>query len=200
MNTKTSAIIASALLAFSAGSVIGQTQAIVSKVEVKDVEVTMLKTPAFTADTGKIKKTPRRQEWAEIEVKFEVEGKSVDGYVDSLLFKYFVVLDDDKKTMVTATVTHVNVPLDEELYSSVYLSPSTLAKILGGKDKARENSIEGFAVEILYQGQSFGGEAKPSGPTRWWQSRPATDGLLLSKDKTPYAPLWWDRFAEIQAQ
>ena len=176
-----------------------QVQVQIKSIKVDKPDLTMLKTPDFNANTGKIKETPRRREWLELEVKFEVEGKSANDYVDNLLFKYYIVLDDDKKTMVTADVTHVNIPIGEEMYSSVYLSPSSLDKLVG-KKKGSERSVEGYAVEILHLGQSYGGTAKPSSPTRWWQARPATQGLLLSKDKTPYAPLRWDRFAEVKSQ
>lgn len=190
-------LLALCLLGLAGGT--GYAQVQISAVEVDDVEVTMLKTPKFDVNTGKIKETPRRREWLELEVEFSVEGKSPTDYVDNLLFKYYIVLDDEKKTMVIADVTHVNVPLGEKIYSSVYISPSSLDKLLG-KEKGKEGSVEGYAVEILHLGQSFGGRAKPSSPGRWWQARPATSGLLVSKEKTPFAPLWWDRFAEIQPQ
>jgi hypothetical protein len=182
-----------------AGSVSARAQVQVKSVKVDKPDINMLKTPEFDVGGTLVKDTPRRREWLEIDVKFEVEGQSASGYIDSLLFKYYVVLDDDKKTMLVMDVTHVNVPMGEELWSSAYVSPSSLDKLLG-KEKGNERSVEGYAVEILYQGQAVGGKADPSPSTRWWQSRPATPGLLLSKDKTPFAPLWWDRYAEIQVK
>jgi len=170
--------------------------------QVDKVERTMLKTPEYTVDTGKDKKTPRRREWLELEVEFEADAKAAGGkdaeYIDQLLFKYYVMVEDKEtkeKIMLTTTVTHVNIPTGEKIYSAVYLSPSSLDKMVG-KGRGSERSIEGYAVEIIYGGVLVGGKSDPSGT--WFKTRPGKPGLLLTKDKTPFAPLWGDRYAEIQ--
>jgi len=170
----------------------------IENVDVSDVEIDLQQTPELTYSGPKLKKTPRNREWVEVDVEFEVEGKSENKYVDELLFKYYVVLDDKKKTMLVTDVTHVNIPLDEKIYSSVYISPATLEKLLAKKNFSK-NDVRGFAVEVIHRGKAVGGEASKK-TSRWWESREQTRGLLLPKSRTPFAPLWWDRYAEEKPQ
>jgi len=177
---------------------VAQNRVQIKNVEIADIEIDTQQTPELTYSGPKLKKTPRNRDWIEIDVEFEVEGKSENKYVDELLFKYYLVLDDKKKTMVTADVIHVNVPLDEKIYSSVYLSPSTLEKLLRKKNFSK-NDIKGYAVEVIYRGKTMGGDASNKS-SKWWESREQTTGLLLPKSRTPFAPLWWDRYAEEKPQ
>ena len=99
------------------------------------------------------------------------------------------------------TVTHVNVPLDEDFYLSCYLSPATL-KRLTGRDGSGKNAILGVGGEITVAGApparftSKGDVRKP-----WWtldSMQETTKYPLLNKNETPFKFLWWDRYLEIQ--
>lgn len=186
-------------LAFTLPSAIAQDLERVDKIDVDEAEIAMQKTPEFEYSGASNKKTPTRREWLELDLKFKIEGKSTSEYISQLLFKYYIVLDDKDKTMVTAQITHVNVPIGEDIYSSVYLSPGALAKYFG-KGKASERSIAGYAVEVFHKGELKGGKTDKSDGGKWWQTRAAVPEVLMPKSDTPFALLWWDRYADSQRQ
>ena len=173
-----------------------QEQVKVSKIDIDKVEIDTQKTPEFNLSSGGLKKAPRSREWLEIDVKFEIEGRSTSNdYLDQVSFKYYIVLDDKAKTMITATVDHVNVPMNEEVWSSVYIAPSTIEKMMG-KGNVSRSTVAGWAIEILHNGEVKGGDASKDKSSKWWRSRQGTAGALLSKANTPFRYLWWDRYAE----
>ena len=102
----------------------------------------------------------------------------------------------DKKTMLTANVNYRDVPMNEEVWASVYLSPAMLLRMLE-TDNAKKDAIRGYAVEFINGGEIVGGEAKPGkkGGKSWWHER-EVGGSLIEKSKTPFRYLWWDRYAE----
>ena len=85
------------------------------------------------------------------------------------------------------------------IYSVAYMSPTTIAKIIG-KSKMPSKSDIDVAVEIRSQGTLIAGDKTTSGSKKWWTELPQAEGLVLDKTKTPFAPLWWDRYAEVQGR
>lgn len=168
------------------------------KVDVKNINVETMPTPAFAYD-GKSKKLPQAQEWVEVEVEFEVKGTFEDGFVPELEFTYYVVIDDPAKTMLVERVTHVNIRQDGEMYSNVFVSPTAIEK-LTGSPATSANVVAGVAVEVRFQGALIGGDTTQKSGGNWWQTRPQTAGQLLKKSDTPFAILWTDRYAEIKME
>lgn len=161
--------------------------------------------PSPTIGPGAVDKKHKPKDWLEMEVKFKVTGakpKPVDGYIDSLEVQWFVIVkgEDRKNYRMEKTIKHINIPVGEEMVTSVYLSPSTLHR-LTGKEKASQNDLMGVGGEITYNGQmvAFFTHGLKKG---WW--RQEVPGVittqkfpLLNKNETPYKMFWYDRYAEI---
>lgn len=150
----------------------------------------------------------RPKDWLEIEVKLKVgrlAKEPADDYLDQIKVNWHVVVkgQDRKLYKISKTVTHVNIPTDEEVYVSVYLSPNTLKRITG-KARASKSDLEAVGGEVELNGAMVGfftfGKAKG-----WWREAlknvEATSKFpLLDKTQTPFAPLWYDRYAEVEAK
>lgn len=164
--------------------------------------------PSPEIQTGKSKKfTPK--DWLEVEAGIKIPATNADqkksGFINQVTVKWYVAVDNpDAKGVIklTKTINHLNVPVDEEVFSSVYLSPSAI-KRLTGKDKAGKSSVRAVGIEVLVDGEKIG-QAAEKQKEGWWNAGSLSDQSdkfpLLNKDETPFAMLWWDRYAEIQKE
>ena len=129
--------------------------------------------------------------WLEIEVQFEAAPEETD----ELTVKYFVMIG---QTVLSGDVTHVNVPKGRELYSVIYVSPRTLARLLPGKP-VTISSVVDVGVQLLVKGQVVYEKSTAAGyAAEWWQQKQQVAGLTLNKNQTPFAPLYWDRYEAIK--
>jgi hypothetical protein len=94
----------------------------------------------------------------------------------------------------------VNVPLNEETFTSVYLSPSSV-KRLTGSDRGGKKAVYLVGYEVLVNGEKVAQESNKEKPG-WWNI--ASDKIsrsdtvpLLNKSETAFSNMWWDRYAEI---
>lgn len=154
--------------------------------------------------TGNSKKFSPK-DWLECEVKLKVKKLADtpdDKYLDQFKVNWYVVVkgQDGKGYMMTKTITHVNMPIDEEVVVSVYLSPNSLQRITG-KQRAGKGDLEAIGGEIEYGGEMVGffSHGERAG---WWRKElkniERTEKFpLLDKSQTPFAPLWYDRYSEI---
>lgn len=150
----------------------------VSKIEVKDAARTAL---GIAKDAQFI---------SPVRVSFYMHVKSIE--------------DPKKWIQLEKTVTYLNVPLNEPTYFSVYLSPSTIKRLFKA-DKFNPSNIERVGFEITYKDEIIYRSTKPfGGYMDWWNLssanvlRDANSYPLLSKDETPFAPFWWDRYPEVK--
>ena len=65
---------------------------------------------------------------------------------------------------------------------------------------ATPTSVQNIAVQIV-----LGGAVKDElnlvrAPAQWYTTIPALTGLVLNKNETPFAPLYWDRYVQIKRQ
>jgi hypothetical protein len=175
------------------------------KVDVGKIIVTTPFTPRLSTDGKENSKRDDQKVWLEVEVEFKADMKGDDDYLNTLSFDYFIYFNvaakDGQRKLYTTTVNHINVPKGEDMFSVVYVSPTSLGKIFG-KDKRITSSDVWVAVEVKSNGALVGGDANEGKSKKWWQSQNVarvTD-LLLNKNQTPFAPLWWDRYPEIEAK
>jgi len=166
--------------------------------------------PSPDINVGKSKNF-RPKDWLEMEVGLRIPAQNRQqeeiGFLDRVLVKWYVAIEDKttgRPVLLTKDVNHVNFPVDEETYSSVYLSPNTL-KRLTGSDRAGKGAVEAVGVEVFVDGVKVGqaseGQALRNPP--WWQSASLSRGdrfPLLSKPETPFKMLWWDRYAEVEEE
>lgn len=151
-------------------------------------------------------KSFKPKDWLEVEVKFTVEMPSSykQEFVDSVTVKWYVAIDDPagsrNAVFLEKVVKHVNVPVNEAVYSSVYLSPAAIKRI-SGRERAGKSVVKSVGGEILINGQAAhknSGLFSSKGDPGWWQKFSRYDKIpLLNKNETPFKFLWWDRYAEI---
>jgi hypothetical protein len=180
-------------------------------VDLKDPTIQVQQTPDWDVKNIQ-KKRWKPKDWIEIEVPFEAKApankRDLKVY-DSLNFKYYVYLDSpdkDKKKILTADVTHVNIPIGETMASVVYLSPSDIFS-LTGSNRAMPNMVTMWGIEVFNGTQLVGfhssrGKSPTQAGAEWWKvnnAPPQVPGLLRNKTQTPFAPLWGDYHAEVQA-
>ena len=124
------------------------------------------------------------------------------GYIDRVLVKWYVAIEEKssgKPMLLTKDITHINVPVDDEFFTSVYLSPNTIKRITGS-DRASKSKVKVVALEVLINGVKVGEETS-SMKSGWWNSASLSRGErypLLNKNETPFKAFWWDRYAEIE--
>jgi len=174
-----------------------------ARFNVDDPQFDGLQSPTINDGNGK-KFKPK--DWLEVEVKLKVQKlkeEPKDKYLDEIKVNWNVVVkgQDRKAYWIKKTVTYVNIPTDEEVYVSIYLSPNTLKRITG-KDRAGKGDLEAVGGEVELAGAMVGffSHGEKAG---WW--RKSLKGVevtqkfpLLDKTQTPFAPLWWDRYAEVK--
>lgn len=194
-----------ALLCASFGLLFENTaQAQAYKVEASEPEFEDLKSPDFNAGTKS--KSFDAKDWLEIEASFNVQmaPEPPSKTAESILIKWYVAVEHPERKgaylLLTKDITHVNVPLNEDIFSSVYLSPASVMR-LTGSDRASKRMVYLVGYEILVNGEKVEEETSGS-KVGWWNvasnkiSRSDTVPLL-NKNETPFAHMWWDRYAEI---
>jgi hypothetical protein len=162
-----------------------------------------LPSPEFS---GGKQKSFKPKDWLEIETKLKIslspEPKSKT--CEKLSIKWYIAVKNPEKAgtmlLLTKGIEHVNAPLDEDIYCSVYLSPASL-KRLTGTDKGGKNAVEAVGYEVLIDGVKVAEETTKFRPG-WWNA--ASDKIsrsdsvpLLNKSETPFSTMWWDRYAEV---
>ncbi|WP_367871306.1 Amuc_1102 family pilus-like protein [Luteolibacter sp. Populi] len=163
--------------------------------------------PSPDVKTGK-DKSFKPKDWLEVEASMKIAGtpeqKKV-GYINTVTVKWYVGLrnpDGKGAIKLVKTINHINVPVDEEVFTSVYISPATI-KRLTGKDKANKGAVEAVGIEVLVDGVKVG-QAAEKAKELWWNAPALSDQSekfpLLNKTETPFAMLWYDRYAEIQKE
>jgi len=164
-----------------------------------------LQSPDVGGNTGK--KNFKPKDWLEVEVKFKIEMPRgfKEEFVDRVTVKWYVAIDDPSggrnPVYIEKEINHVNVPIGEDIYSSVYLSPAAVMRISGG-DNAGKRVVKSVGGEILINGQAAvdkTGYFSSTGKPGWWLKISRYDKIpLRNKNETPFKFLWWDRYAEIE--
>lgn len=176
------------------------------KVEGSKPEFDDLQSPIFS---GGKQKSFKPKDWLEIEAAFKVRmaPEPPSKTAESVLVKWYVAVKHPDKRgallLLEKSITHVNIPLEEEIYSSIYISPASIRR-LTGSDRAGKGVIEYVGYEVLINGEKLAQEtnSKVRGKTDWWNVASASISRsetvpLLNKMETPFANMWWDRYAEI---
>ncbi len=193
-------VTASAFLALiSVGTSFGQA----AKVVAEKPAFEDLPSPEFS---GGKQKSFKPGDWLEIEAKLKValSPEPPSKTCEKLTVKWYIAVKNPDKPgtflLLTKTVEHVNVPLDREVFCSSYLSPASI-KRLTGSEKGGKQAVEFVGYEVLVNGEKKVEETNKGKPG-WWNA--ASDKIsrsesvpLLTKAETPFANMWWDRYAEV---
>jgi hypothetical protein len=127
-------------------------------------------------------------------LRVEAEFTATPVLTDQLTVKYYILFNGN---LFTGEVTHVNIPAGRERRSAIYLPPRVVARYTGNRALA-PNMVQNVAVQLVQQGavkdELSLGRAQP----QWYAALAAISGLLLNKNETPFAPLYWDRYEQIK--
>jgi len=143
--------------------------------------------------------------WLEVEVTFEWQPRMKDPkYTDELTFNYYILLNNrsatiPQPTLLSGSVTHVNIPQGRDLHSVVYVSPRALERFFDGKPPGNaQQAVFDVGVTISKQGQVVAEASWKSKTGAWWPQYQQTPGFVLNKSETPFAPLAWDYYEAIK--
>ena len=187
------------LLSFVLFSAVTQAQVSI-KVDADDPSFDDLESPEFGGNSGVKKFTPKNWLEAEVKLKIKPARSFKKKFLDRLTIKWYVAVknpDGDGVSLLEKDVNYVNVPVDEDVFASVYLSPGAILRITGG-ERAGKSNVEAVAGEITYNGAKVG-SFNSLGSKEWWNAASVSRNAsipLLSKGETPFKFLWWDRYLE----
>ncbi len=203
MNAIPRNIITAAIVAVTTVLVADRADAQAVKVSAESPSFDTLLSPEFS---GGKQKAFRAKNWLEMETKIRVamSPEPASKTSDRLTIKWYVAIENPERRghllLLTRDVEHVNIPLGEDVYCSIYLSPASIKRITGS-DRASKRSIEAVGFEILVNGVKVA-EDTSKFRVGWWSA--ASDKIsrsdavpLLSKNETPFSSMWWDRYAEV---
>jgi hypothetical protein len=150
----------------------------------------LISSPNFSFTGAEQYQTNLRDKWLEVEVEFI----ALAPYTPEATFKYYLLIGGK---LLTGEVTHVNMVASRELRSVMYVPPRALDYALNNRP-ANINSVENIAVQVL-EGGTVGDEMSLKGArAQWYSGFQALPNLVLNKNETPFAPLYWDRYAQIK--
>lgn len=162
-----------------------------------------LESPQFS---GGKQKAFKPKNWLEIEakIKLAMNPEPPSQTAEKVVVRWFIAVKNPERAnsylLLTKDVDHVNVPLNEDVYVSIYLSPSSI-KRLTGADRAGKGIVELVGYEVLVNGTKVAEETNKS-KSGWWNTASPnisrSDTVpLLTKPQTPFSNMWWDRYAEV---
>jgi len=196
-------VTASALIAaLTIGSANGQAAKVVGeKPQFDDIP-----SPEFS---GGKQKSFSPNDWLEIEaaLKISLSPAPQSKTLERLTVKWFIAVKNPEKSgtflLLTKDIEYVNVPLDEEIYCSVYLSPGSI-RALTGSPKGGKRAVEYVGYEVLVNGTKVAEETDKL-KVGWWNAASnkisrSESPPLLNKSETPFSNMWWDRYAEVSAE
>jgi hypothetical protein len=155
-------------------------------VKLGKIDVSAPSTPEYNITGGQTKRY-KLGKWIEIEVPYD----TVPEEIDELTFKFTALVEGK---LLDGDVTYVNIAKGKDHYAVMYISPKSIEKLTGGK-ALTPASINNVWVEVNKQGQVLGKESYKTGNP---PNVSHVTGMLLNKNITPFAPLFYDRYEEIK--
>jgi hypothetical protein len=154
------------------------------------VSKNLISTPQIAFTGGQQYPTNQRDRWLEVEVEFAAAPE----FTDELTFKYFILLNGK---LLTGEVTHVNIAAGRDNRSVMYVSPRSLAIIMGNR-ALTANSVQNVAVQIVQKGAVKDELSATRSAAQWYAGLTPVTGMVLNKNETPFAALYWDRYEQIK--
>ena len=157
-----------------------------NSIKLGKVSVNAPSTPEYQITGGQTKRY-QLGKWLEFEVNYD----TVTEPIDELTFRFTAAVEGK---LLIGDVTYVAIMKGKDHYAVMYISPKALNGLTGGKPVS-QTSVENVWVQVERQGQVLARESfKPGAPRNQQQ----ITGLILNKNQTPFAPLYYDRYEEIK--
>jgi hypothetical protein len=154
-------------------------------------------------EIGQARKSWKPKDWLEVECKLKIDTvRPESDFVDEVRVRWYVAVENPEGKgfwLLEKEVSHVNVPVGEDIWISVYLSPDAVKRLSGGS-RAGKNIVDRIGGEVTILGTTEYFSSK--GDAGWWRSGNLSRSEavpLRNKNETPFRALWWDRYAEIRA-
>lgn len=169
------------------------------KISQVDMKIDSQFTPQIQA-TNVVEKRWRPKQWLEVELDFKAAiARSLggrEGTYPALEVKYFAALagiktKEGKQVVISGTITYKDVANGEN-HTLAFVSPASLKRLLQ-KENGGKGDISVFGCEISAGGEVIGG--KSSTGSKWWEAgadKMSLEEVMVSKEKTPFAPFWGD--------
>ena len=165
-----------------------------------------LPSPEFS---GGKQKSFKPKDWLEIEatLKVSLSPAPKSKTCDKITVKWFIAVKNPEKSgtllLLSKDIDYVNVPLDEDIVCSVYLSPASMVS-LTGSSKGGKRAVEYVGYEVLVNGTKAAEETN-KGKAGWWNTASpkiskSDSPPLLNKSETPFSNMWWDAYAEVATE
>lgn len=150
-------------------------------------EPQVIKSPEYQIVGGPQKRS-KVGSWLEVEIAYETKPEGID----ELTFNYMIMVSN---VICDGSVSYVNIPKGKDHFAVMYIAPRTLEKLTAGKPLTAAD-IQNVWVTVTRQGQILDQQAfKPAQPP----NLPHQAGLVLNKNETPFAPLFYDRYEAVKA-
>jgi hypothetical protein len=151
----------------------------------------LITTPQYTYTGAQQYTADQRDRWLEVEVEFAAAPL----FTDELTFRYFILVNGK---VLTGEVTHTNIAGGQQRRSVMYVPPQGLARALDNRPVSA-TSVQNIAVQIVQQGAVKDELSLSRAAPQWYKTVPALSGLVLNKNETPFAPLYWNRYEQIKS-
>jgi len=158
--------------------------------QITKISKNLISAPQFAYTGGQSYQTNQRDRWLQVEVEFVAAPE----LTDELMFKYYILFNGN---LLTGEVTHLNIPAGREKRSVMYVPPRALDRFANNRP-ITENSCQNIAVQIVQQDAVKTEASLNRAQPQWFTALQQVSGFLLTKDQTPFAPLYWDRYEQIK--
>ena len=180
-------LVTASLVAFASGAA---AQATSGQFQITKINKNFITSPQFTYTGAEQYVANQRDRWLEVEVEFT----STAEFTDELTLHYYILVNGK---LLTGEVTHTNIAGGRTSRSVMYVPPQALARVMGARPVA-PNSVQNIAVQIVQQGSVKDEQSATRTAPQWYKGLPSLTGLVLNKNETPFAPLYWDRYEQIK--
>ncbi len=173
--------------------------------QIRKISPSIITTPALNYVTGPVKPS-RSKNWMELEVAFEWHPvNAAEKFADDVIVNYYVLMagksvDSPNGTLLTGQVTLISVPAKTSTprRTVMYLSHRTMQHFSGGKEHYSTQSVlNNVGVTISYHGKVVA-EKSLNGTGEWWKNLHPVSGYLVSKEMSPFAPLFSDYYEDVK--
>jgi hypothetical protein len=182
-------IVSAAVLSFCFSSDVCA-QAAAGRYQVTKITKNFITSPQFTYSGAEQYVANQRDRWLEVEVEFS----STAEFTDELTLRYFILVNG---SVLTGEVTHTNIAGGHPARSVMYVPPQALTRVMNNRPVAT-NSVQNIAVQVVQQGSMKDEQSMVRAAPQWYKGIPSLAGLVLNKNETPFAPLYWDRYEQIK--
>lgn len=158
--------------------------------QLQKITTNFISSPQFTYTGAQQFQADQRERWLEVEVTFS----AAPDFTDELTLEYFVLFNGK---LLTGEVTHVNIPSARDNRSVMYVTPKTLQRLMVGRP-VTNSALQNVAVQLMQQGALKDELSLSRAAPQWYATLPQVAGLVLNKNETPFAPLYWDRYCQIK--